>query len=127
MGSEALKYLLDSVIVIDHFNGIGSATTFLKEQGNECALSVITRAEVLTGFNTETEPIALELLNLFPTLPLTTETADVAARLRRTQRLKLPDAFQAAVAIQHELTLVTRNTRDFQPGGDPEVLIPYRL
>jgi predicted nucleic acid-binding protein len=67
------------------------------------------------------------LLNLFPTLPLTVETADVAARLRRTQRLKLPDAFQAAVAIQHELTLVTRNTRDFQPGGDPEVLIPYRL
>jgi hypothetical protein len=42
MGSEALKYLLDSVIVIDHFNGIDSAMTFLKEQGSECALSAIT-------------------------------------------------------------------------------------
>jgi len=127
MGPETLKYLLDSVIVIDHFNGIDSATTFLKEQGNECALSAITRAEALTGFDAETESLALELLTIFPTLPLTTETTDIAARLRRTEHLKLPDAFQTAVAIQHELTLATRNTRDFQPGGNPEVLIPYRL
>jgi predicted nucleic acid-binding protein len=47
--------------------------------------------------------------------------------LRRTERWKLPDAFQAAIAIQHGLTLVTRNTRDFQPGREPAVLIPYRL
>lgn len=72
-------------------------------------------------------PRALELLDLFPTLPLTAETADAAAALRRTRRLKLPDAFQAAVALHNDLTLVTRNSRDFQPGGKPEVLIPYRL
>jgi predicted nucleic acid-binding protein len=42
-------------------------------------------------------------------------------------RWKLPDAIQAAIARAHGLTLVTRNTRDFQPGGDPEVLIPYEL
>lgn len=122
-----MKYLLDSVIVIDHFNGIGAATTFLKEHGNECALSVITRAETLVGFNVDSEPLALELLDLFPTLPLTHETADTAARLRRTERIKLPDAFQAAIALQHKLTLVTRNTRDFQPGSDPAVLIPYQI
>ncbi len=127
MGPATLKYLLDSVIVIDHFNAIEPATNFLKEQGNECVLSAITRAEVLAGFDTETEALALELLDLFPTLPLTAETADVAARLRRTQHLKLPDAFQAATALQNNLTLVTRNTRDFQPGGTPEVFIPYRL
>lgn len=127
MEPGTLKYLLDSVIAIDHFNGIEPATTFLKEQGSECALSAITRAEVLTGFDTETEPLALELLDLFPTLPLTAETTDLAARLRRTERLKLPDAFQAAIALQHDLTLVTRNTRDFQSGGKPAVLIPYRL
>lgn len=122
-----MRYLLDSVILIDHFNGIEPATAFLREQGDECALSAITRAEVLVGFDTKNETLALELLNLFPTLPVTAETADAAAVLRRTQRLKLPDAFQAAVALHNNLTLVTRNTRDFQSGSEPEVLIPYRL
>lgn len=42
-----MRYLLDSVIVIDHFNGINLATIFLSEQGKECALSVIARAEVV--------------------------------------------------------------------------------
>lgn len=127
MGSAALKYLLDSVIVIDHFNSTESATQFLREQGKECALSAITRAEVLTGFSDEAEPLARELLDLFPTLALTAETANIAARLRRAQHLKLPDAFQAAVAIQNKLTLVTRNTRDFHTSAELKVLVPYRL
>ena len=42
-------------------------------------------------------------------------------------RLKLPDAIQAAMALEHQLTLVTRNTRDFKPGGVPGVLIPYSI
>jgi len=67
------------------------------------------------------------LLDQFPILPVNVEIADLAARLRRSERWKLPDAIQAAVAIGHGLTLVTRNTRDFQPGGQPEVLIPYRF
>ncbi|NKI33619.1 type II toxin-antitoxin system VapC family toxin [Wenzhouxiangella sp. XN79A] len=122
-----MKYLLDSVILIDHFNGIASATTFVSDHAAACALSVITRAEVLTGFSKESEPLALAVLNAFPTLPLTTEIADSAARLRRIQRWKLPDAIQAAFAKHHDLTLVTRNTRDFQDGDEVAVLVPYRL
>lgn len=121
-----MKYLLDSVIVIDHLNGIGPATSFLADHGSACALSVITRAEVLAGFSDTTEPLALELLDAFATLPLTLDIADRAARLRRTQRWKLPDAIQVAIAMHHSLTLVTRNTRDFTPGNDLQVLVPYR-
>ncbi len=122
-----LKYLLDSVILIDHFNGIEQATRFLEDQGAQSAVSVITRAEVLVGFSEEAEPLALDLLDHFPVLPITTDIADGAARLRRYGRLKLPDAFQASMAATHQLILVTRNTRDFQPGGSPDVLIPYSL
>lgn len=127
MGSTSLKYLLDSVIVIDHLNGIEQATGFIREHAGGCMLSAITRAEVLVGFDNRTEPLALELLDLFPTLPLTAETADRAARLRRARHLKLPDAFQAAAALTTGLILVTRNARDFQTGSEPEVLIPYRI
>jgi predicted nucleic acid-binding protein len=128
MGSNKLKYLLDSVILIDHFNGLDAATAFLSEAGAGCALSVITRAEVLAGFDDETESLARDLLDQFITLPITAAIADRAAALRRSERWRLPDAFQAAVAVHHKLTLVTRNTRDFQPGGSsPKVLVPYRF
>ena len=122
-----MRYLLDSVILIDHFNGVTAATAFLGRHGAESAVSVITRAEVLAGFDHDAALLAIRLLDAFPALPLTVEIADDAARLRRGSRWKLPDAIQAAIARAHGLTLVTRNTRDFQPGGDPEVLIPYRL
>lgn len=122
-----MKYLLDSVVLIDHFNGIEAATRFLSEHGNVCALSVITRAEVLAGFDTEAAALACELLDLFPSLPITSVIADLAGRLRRSERWKLPDALQAAVALHHELILVTRNARDFHEGGQPTVWLPYRI
>ena len=123
-----MRYLLDSVILIDHFNNVEAATTFLAEHGSECAISVITRAEVLAGFTLRTEPLARELLDIFPHLPITSEIADLAASLRRSEHWKLPDALQAAVAVQHGLVLVTRNTRDFRVGGKKvEVVVPYRV
>lgn len=122
-----MRFLIDSVIVIDHFNGFEAATSFLAEHSSEAALSVITRAETLAGFDERSAGLALDLLNLFTTLPVTLDTADTAARLRRSQRWKLPDAIQAAIAIEYGLTVVTRNTRDFQPGGQPKVIIPYTV
>jgi len=120
-----VKLLLDSVIVIDHFNGIELATGYLSAHGADCAVSVITRAEVLAGFDEASAALARELLDLFPTLPITLDIADQAARLRRSERWKLPDAFQAALAMHHGLALVTRNTRDFRSGAGLEVVVPY--
>lgn len=120
-----MRYLLDSVILIDHFNGVEAATQFLVEHGPACAISVITRAEVLTGFDERTEPLARRFLDNFRVLVIDAVTADLAASLRRGNHWKLPDALQAAVASRHELVLVTRNTKDFRPGGALEVLVPY--
>lgn len=120
-----MKLLLDSVIVIDHLNGIEPATRYLSAHGADCAVSVITRAEVLAGFDDANAALARELLDLFPTLPITLDIADQAARLRRSERWKLPDAFQAALAMHHGLALVTRNTRDFRSGAALEVVVPY--
>lgn len=122
-----MTYLVDSVIVIDHFNAVPAATKFLSQYGPLCALSAITRAEALSGFDDRTEPLALELLDAFPTLPVTVNVADKAARLRRTTRWKLPDALQAAMAIEHGLTFVTRDTKDFHSNHELDVLVPYRL
>lgn len=53
MGINMKKYLLDSVILIDHFNNISQATNFIKKNHKLCYIPAITRAEVLTGFQNE--------------------------------------------------------------------------
>ncbi len=127
MEGAGVNRLLDSVILIDHFNGIVQATRYLEAAWRESAISAITRAEVLTGFEEADWARARELLNLLPTLPIDGAVADEAARLRRLYRWKLPDALQAAVAQHHGLRLVTRNTRDFPPKKFSFVEMPYEL
>ncbi|MFL6195652.1 MAG: PIN domain-containing protein [Thermoanaerobaculia bacterium] len=126
-GRGPLRYLIDSVILIDHFNGREPATHWLARAGGDSAVSVITRAEVLTGFHPGEIPAALGLLDRFPTLGIDRQVADLAARLRRDHRWKMPDALQAALASYHSLTLVTRNSRDFPPDRYGFVLVPYVL
>src|SRR3982074_350751 len=98
-----VNVLLDSVILIDHFNAIAAATEFLKGMRGLAAVSVITRAEVLAGFDAASAKMALPLLDSFPTLAVDREIADLAADFRRTYRWRLPDALQAAVAKHHQL------------------------
>src|SRR5665213_3902164 len=110
----ALSVLLDSVILIDHLNGVRPATRYL-ESLNDASISVISRAEVLAGLAVSEVGAVKEWLDRYPTFGIDLQTADLAAELRRRHNWKLPDALQAAVAQQHGLRLATRNTKDFPP------------
>ena len=130
MGAFIVKpvYLLDSVILIDHLRGLEMAAKWLgKLEEGVAVLSVITRAEVLSGGSCEEAHAARELCDRFECLPLTKDDATVAAELRRKNRWKLPDALQAALANNNRLRLVTRDVRGFDEKKHPFVLIPYRL
>lgn len=122
-----LKYLLDLVILIDHFNNISQATTFLQENRAISAISVITRAEVLTGFSLEQRIIVTQFLDCFITLNVDKIIADLSATLRHQYRWKLPDAMQAALAKHYQIQLVTRNTKDFPISKYDFVVIPYQI
>ena len=119
--------LLDSVIVIDHLNGMPAATRFLAEFGDDAAVSAITRAEVLAGCTELEAAQVAALLDRFRFLALDAPVADEAARLRRSTSLKLPDAIQAAFALRFGLKLATRNSKDFAPARFPFAFVPYRL
>lgn len=121
------QVLIDSVILIDHFNGIDVATRYIREVAERAHVSAITRMEVLTGFDAEHRPVVRQLLDTFPLLVIDKEVADLAAELRRAHRWRLPDAFQVAVARQHGLFLVTRNVKDFPPDRYDFVRVPYTL
>jgi predicted nucleic acid-binding protein len=120
-----VKFLLDSVILIDHLNGIPAASAWLSKEHLRSSISVITRAEVLAGYDQHQRAPIQRLLDAFPSLPIDQKVADVAATLRRQHRWKLPDAFQAALASTHKLTLATRNTKDFPPAEYTWVTKPY--
>lgn len=120
-----MSVLLDSVILIDHLNGIEAATAFLRANGASAAISSVTRAEVLAGCSALEAPRVAALLDRFRVLPMDAPVSDEAARVRRETGLKLPDAIQAAFALRHDLRLATRNLKDFRPARFPFVFAPY--
>ena len=123
-----LERLLDSVILIDHFNGIAPATRFLITLNpNATAISVITLAEILVGLDEGATNKARLFLDQFRILSIDPPVAEKAADLKRRYGWKLPDAFQAALALQHHIRLVTRNTKDFDPRKHSFVEVPYKV
>src|SRR3989454_6080787 len=119
--------LIDSVIMIDHFNGVPAATEYLLRMQGKLAISGITFAEVLTGFEGRERQLARRLLDRFPILIIDRPIADLAATLRRQNRWKMPDALQAALAKHHRLKLATRDTDDFPPKRYRFVTVPYTI
>lgn len=119
--------LLDSVILIDHLNGLTVATDYLREVAGRAHISAITQAELLAGFAPGKAASVQQLLSRFPLRAIDRAHADRAAQLRRQHGWKLPDAFQAAAAQILGAKLATRNARDFDPRQHEFVVIPYEI
>ena len=122
--------LLDSVILIDHLNGIASATDYLREQAAQAHVSAITRAEVLSGIAPEDVPDVRALLDQFPFVSIDQEVADrwgLLTAAARNSGIVLPviDGLLAATALEHNLTLVTRDTGQI-PSMGVAVFNPWR-
>ncbi|MGH2588492.1 MAG: type II toxin-antitoxin system VapC family toxin [Dehalococcoidia bacterium] len=122
-----MPYLIDSDWVIDHLDGIPSAVALLAQlaaDGN--AISIVTYMEVYQGIIRSPDPIDAELrLNRFVAgamvLPFSMPVAQRCARLRESLRRqgkrvnpRSLDLIIAAAALEHDLTLVTRNTDDYR-------------
>lgn len=81
----------------------------------EANLSVITRIELL-GYSSadETETARTEaFIQRAVVHPLSEDVILQTIDLRKTYRIKLPDAIIAATALAHGFTLVSRNDADF--------------
>lgn len=90
--------------------------------------SIINRIELLGFDGPSAEMNALSAFVEFITvLPLTDEIADKAIEIRIQKSIKLPDAVIAATALIHDLTVISRNTKDFSGIENLEVINPYEL
>jgi len=116
MGRQVVKYLVDSNIVIYHFNGEELATAFLLKHYQECAISQITYIESLSfSFSEEHEASAKAFLDGLWIIDVNSEIAGQAIRNRKIKKVKIADNIIAATAQVNGLVLVTRNVDDFKP------------
>ena len=122
-------YLLDTPILVDFLNDIHEAKLLMSDlKPKEIGISVITYTEALVGIDDHLQKESLEsMIENFFYFSIEKSTAQIAADLKRKYRWKLPDAYQAAIAIEHKMTLLTRNTKDFNPSVHKFVKIPYKL
>ena len=101
--------LVDTHIFIDHLRGAAE----LKVGRHRLHYSVITRAELFAGA-TGTD-LASRVLAPFREVPIDRAIAERAGRIRRETGVRMPDALIAATALERNLGLATRNTKDFAP------------
>lgn len=120
-----MKALFDTNILIDYLNGNPAAET---EFGRYRArsISVITWMEVLCGpiGSKEEEDVIDMFLRDFTVVGVSRHVARTAIELRRTRRIRIPDAIIWATAQVESALLVTRNTKDF-PADAPGIRVPY--
>lgn len=101
--------LVDTDVFIDHLRGARA----LRPGRHRVHYSVITRCELLSG--AVGSGIVQTLLDPFRELAVGRGVAERAGRIRREAGIATPDALIAATAIEHDLALVTRNRKHFEP------------
>ncbi len=115
-------FLVDSNIIIYHLNGEKLATDFLKEFLDRIYISRITFIEVLSfDFSIAEEKCVIELLNLFKIIDTSEAIAKQCIKNRKFKRIKIADNIIVSTAMVNDLTLVTRNIKDFN-GLDVKIL-----
>jgi predicted nucleic acid-binding protein len=119
-----MKALFDTNILIDYLAGVEEAEAELKRYRDRF-ISVVTWVEVLVGARSVEEEDVVELfLRDFQVVDLTRAVAREAVSIRRSMKMRLPDAIILASARTRSALLVTRDTKDF-PKADPAVRVPY--
>ena len=120
-----MKYLVDSDYVADYLGAHTHAIQLLSSIAkDDLSISLITYGEMYEGIHFGRDPRkttevfhrflrSIEILPL--TKPIMQHFARIRGDLRRTGKIIGDfDILIAATAIQHHLTLVTRNVKDYQ-------------
>jgi predicted nucleic acid-binding protein len=128
---EQQQYLIDTNAVIDYLGEKlpASGMVFMNGVIDDVPLvSVVTKIEVL-GFNAPTEHYQLlkDFMNDATLFGLTDEIIDASIEVRKNHKTKLPDAIIAATALVKGLTIISRNTKDFQNIEGLKCINPYDL
>ncbi|NBC82660.1 MAG: PIN domain-containing protein [Bacteroidetes bacterium] len=123
------EYLIDTNVAIEYIGEAlpEKALSMIDDiiDGQFC-ISVINKIELLgfAGITDDEEIKFQELINAADVIELDEDIVNSTIEIRKQYKTKLPDAIIAATALVNELTIITRNTKDFEKIEGLEVLIP---
>lgn len=112
--------IIDTNIIIAYLSGDEKVIRFLdswRRQGGFLYISTIVETEILSfpgSSESEDELVEKFLKENFISIPYDQRLVKLAAQLRKTFKIKLPDAAIAATAIYTKTSLVTRDIKDFK-------------
>lgn len=127
-----MSYLLDTNTVI---NFLGASLPVAGMQllnttvDDNPIVSIITKIETL-GFNfksMEEQTIVEMFINGSTVIDLSDDIVSKTIEIRKTKKIKLPDAIIAATALVYDLVLISRNTSDFTNIDGLKVIDPHSL
>ena len=123
---ERQKVLIDTNVIIYSTQDKLKLHDFLNVE-DSLYISSITYIEALgIPFQDKREESKIiEICKKFERLFLTEEVEKQTILIRKSRKIKLPDAIIAATAIVHNLTLVTRNSDDFKNVPKLKMLNPF--
>ncbi|TAF75625.1 MAG: type II toxin-antitoxin system VapC family toxin [Bacteroidetes bacterium] len=128
---EQPNYLIDTNIVIDYLGkkiptlGMSFMNNVID---NTPCLSVVSKIEIL-GYNAPKEHYKLltDFMDDSTVLDLNSFVVDESIEIRKKYKTKLPDAIIAATALVFDLTLITRNTKDFDSIQGLKLIDPWKI
>ena len=123
------RYLIDTNVIIDNFGNKlpQKAKTLL--YSIELTLSAVTKIEVLGWINASKEQLQplYEFMEIATILPINEAVIEKTITIRQTKKIALGDAIIAATALVYDLTLITRNTKDFINISGLKTIDPHNL
>ncbi|MFQ3597402.1 MAG: type II toxin-antitoxin system VapC family toxin [Chloroherpetonaceae bacterium] len=123
------RYLTDTNVIIDYFGDKLPQNSKLFLNEIEIIISDVTKIEILGWHKASNEQLKqlYSFMDLVTILPISNEVVNQTISLRQKYRIKLADAIIAATAIANDLTLITRNTKDFEAIEGLSLINPFEI
>ncbi len=127
-----MRYLLDTNVVINYLDAslpVASMQLLNDIVDSDPMISIITKMETLGyNFTSIDEQITMEtFINGSTILELNKDIVEKTITIRKSKKIKLPDAIIAATALAYDLVVISRNTSDFKNIQGLQVIDPHSL
>lgn len=125
------QYLIDTNVVSDYLSDSFSSTgmAFMDMALNNIPnISIITQIELLCWkTDPKTTQNVIDFINDSVVLDISPNVISHCVKLRKSKKIKTPDAIIAATALAHNFTIITNNEKDFVNIKELKLVNPYKM